>query len=77
MIKNGNQSQPKNDIKRVETLVRMAIHKQTKGICITCYTHNLLTCSDNIECDIPSATPPKLKLGVGKEAERFPIVYGN
>lgn len=77
MIKNGNQNQPKIERKRAETLVRMAIHRQTTGLCLTYYTHNLLTRSDNNECEIPSATPPKLKLGVGKEAERFPIVYGN
>lgn len=77
MIKNGNQKQPKIERKRAETLVRMAIHKQTTGLCLTYYTHNLLTRSDNNECEIPSATAPKLKITIDGKAYRFPIVYGN
>lgn len=77
MIKNGNQNQLKIERKKVETLVRMAIHKQTTGLCLTYYTHNLLTRSDNNECEIPSVTPPKLQITIDGKAYRFPIVYGN
>ena len=77
MIKNGNQKQSKIERKRAETIIRMAIHKQTTGLCLTYYIQNLLTRSDNNECKIPSATAPKLKITIDGKPYRFLIVYGN